>query len=547
MSSDARRRLPSVDAVLRAAGRAATGAQRARLTAAIRAVLAEARSGGPAVSAGARAGGPAVLAQARSAGPGPTALAGPGLDAAAVARAAVERLAARDRPTLRRVINATGVVLQTNLGRAPLSAAAVAAIGEAAGAVSVEYDLAAGKRGERHGHAARLLAELAGAEDAVVVNNNAAAVLLALAALAARKEVVVARGELVEIGGGFRIPEVLARSGAKLVEVGTTNRTYARDYAAAIGPRTGALLRVHASNFKVTGFVARPEDHELAVLARARGVAFIHDLGSGTLLDTARHGLGREETVQEAVAAGADVVTFSGDKLLGGPQAGLAVGRAAAIAKLRAHPLMRAVRPDKLTLAALVATLEAYRDGRAMDELPVWRMIAARPAALTRRARAVAGRLAAAGVPARVVTTLSTVGGGSLPEETQPSRAVALEASSITSAAAALRAARPPVIARVVDGSLALDLRSVLPEDDALLAAAVVSALGPKHGAATRAPGQGESALGPKHGAAIRAPGAHAGALGPRRGAGTLVPKRGTGVLMPKRRAGRPVPKMKES
>jgi L-seryl-tRNA(Ser) seleniumtransferase len=447
VTTDARRRLPSVDAVVRAAGDA--GLPRDRFVRAVRDVLAEARAAGAA------------------------------LDESAAATAARRRLGDRDRRSLRRVLNATGVVLQTNLGRAPLAQAALAAIAEAAGAVSVEYDLQAGRRGERHGHASRLLAELAGAEDGVVANNNAAAVLLALAALASRKEVIVARGELVEIGGGFRIPDVLRRSGAKLVEVGTTNRTYVRDYAAAITERTGAILRVHASNFKLTGFVARPEDRSLGSLAHERGVAFIHDLGSGTFLDTSRFGLAREETVQEAVAAGADVVTFSGDKLLGGPQAGLAVGRAAAIAALRAHPLMRAVRPDKLTLAALVATLELYRDGRAESELPVWRMIAATPAALAKRARAIAAQLAGAGVEADVIETMSTVGGGSLPEETQPSRAVAIGArhGRANDIAARLRAGDPPIIARVVDDRAALDLRSVAPEDDELLARTVTAAL----------------------------------------------------------------------
>src|SRR5438093_1266197 len=317
------------------------------------------------------------------------------------------------------------------------------------------------------------------AGDGVVANNNAAAVLLALAALASRKEVIVARGELVEIGGGFRIPDVLRRSGAKLVEVGTTNRTYVRDYAAAITERTGAILRVHASNFKLTGFVARPEDRSLGALAHERGVAFIHDLGSGTFIDTSRFGLAREETVPEAIAAGADVVTFSGDKLLGGPQAGLAVGRATAIAALRSHPLMRAMRPDKLTIAALVATLELYRDGRAESELPVWRMIAATPNALAKRARAIATRLASRGVDCDVIETLSTVGGGSLPEETQPSRAVALgpRHGRRDRRADRLRAASPPVIARIVEDRAALDLRSVAAEDDEMLAQAVTAAL----------------------------------------------------------------------
>ncbi|MDQ2914956.1 MAG: L-seryl-tRNA(Sec) selenium transferase, partial [Chloroflexota bacterium] len=386
-------------------------------------------------------------------------------------------LAERERLTLRRVINATGVVLQTNLGRAPLSPRALAAIAAAAGAVSVEYDLVAGKRGERHGHAARLLADLASAEDAVVVNNNAAAVLLALAALATRKEVIVARGELVEIGGGFRIPDVLRRSGAKLVEVGTTNRTYARDYAGAISEKTAAILRVHASNFKITGFVARAEGRDLAALAREHNIAFIHDLGSGTFLDTSRFGLGTELTVGDAVREGADVVTFSGDKLLGGPQAGIAVGRAERIAALRAHPLMRALRPDKLTIAALLATLEAYRDGVAEKELPVWRMIAADPRALAARARSVVAGLAASGIEAEVIEVRSTVGGGSLPEETQPSFAVAIGGARATLVAEALRSADPPVISRIVDERVALDLRSVLPEDDDVLTRAVSGAL----------------------------------------------------------------------
>jgi L-seryl-tRNA(Ser) seleniumtransferase len=436
-----------VDAVVRAAGD--VDFPRDRLVRAVREVLEEARSAGTV------------------------------LDEVAAAGAAAQRLRDRDRRSLRRVLNATGVVLQTNLGRAPLAAVALAAIADAAGAVSVEYDLEAGRRGERHGHASRLLAELSGAEDGVVANNNAAAVLLALAALASRKEVIVARGELVEIGGGFRIPDVLRRSGAKLVEVGTTNRTYVRDYAAAITERTGAILRVHASNFKLTGFVARPEDRSLGSLAHERGVAFIHDLGSGTFLDTSRYGLAREETVAEAVAAGADVVTFSGDKLLGGPQAGLAVGRASSIAALRAHPLMRAMRPDKLTLAALVATLELYRDGRAETELPVWRMIAATSAALAKRARALAAQLQAGGAESEVIETSSTVGGGSLPEETQPSRAVAIAArhGRANEILARLRAADPPIVARIVDDRAALDLRSVAPEDDEMLARTVTAAL----------------------------------------------------------------------
>jgi L-seryl-tRNA(Ser) seleniumtransferase len=269
----------------------------------------------------------------------------------------------------------------------------------------------------------------------------------------------------------------LRRSGAKLIEVGTTNRTYARDYAAAIGPKTGAILRVHASNFKITGFVARAEGRELAALAREHNVAFIHDLGSGTFLDTSRFGLGKELTVGEAIREGADVVTFSGDKLLGGPQAGIAVGRAERIAALRAHPLMRAVRPDKLTIAALLATLESYRDGTAEKDLPVWRMIAAAPRAIAARARSLAASLGEAGIPAEAIEVRSTVGGGSLPEETQPSFAVAIGGAPATRLAQALRSADPPVISRIVEERVALDLRSVLPEDDEVLARAVTGAL----------------------------------------------------------------------
>jgi L-seryl-tRNA(Ser) seleniumtransferase len=443
--ADPRRALPSVDAVLRA-GRP-SDAERERFTRAARDVLARARA---------------------AHAPG---------DAATFAAETRAALHERDRRTLRSVINATGVVLQTNLGRAPLSARALAAIAAAAGAVSVEYDLVAGKRGERHGHAARLLADLASAEDAAVVNNNAAAVLLALAALASRKEVIVARGELVEIGGGFRIPDVLRRSGAKLVEVGTTNRTYARDYAGAINEKTGAILRVHASNFKISGFVAHAEGRDLAALAHEHNIAFIHDLGSGTFLDTSRFGLGKELTVGEAIREGADVVTFSGDKLLGGPQAGIAVGSSERIGSLRAHPLMRALRPDKLTIAALIATLETYRDGVADTELPVWRMIAAAPRSLAARARAVVAKLDRAGISADVIEVRSTVGGGSLPEETQPSFAVAIGGGPATRLAAALRSADPPVISRIVDERAALDLRSVLPEDDEVLVRAVTGAL----------------------------------------------------------------------
>ena len=442
------RGLPSVDAVLRAAPRDLVApSRRPRFVAAVRESLEAARR--------------ATTENA------------PLPDVDAVLRDARDRLERAERPTLVPVINATGVILHTNLGRAPLADEAVEAIRRSAGAVSVEYELEEGRRGERHLHARRPLAELSGAEDAVVANNNAAVVLLALAALAKGKEVLVARGELIEIGGSFRIPDVMRQSGAKLVEVGTTNRTYLRDYAEAITDRTAAILRAHASNFRVVGFTHAATDRELAALARERGQVLVHDLGSGTLLDTARFGLAHEQTIGEAVAAGADVVTFSGDKLLGGPQAGIAVGRTEIIDRLRRNPLMRAVRPDKLTLAALVATLELYRDGRAEERLPVWRMIATRPSALAKRAKAIAASLASAGIDARVVSTESTIGGGSLPEETQPSHGVALRSERPNETMRRLRAADPPVIARIIDDDVVLDLRAVLPEDDERLVAAV--------------------------------------------------------------------------
>ena len=295
-------------------------------------------------------------------------------------------LAAADLPSLRPVINATGVIVHTNLGRAPLSEAALAAVqAVAAGYSNLEYELAAGARGSRHDHARRLLCELTGAEDALVVNNNAAAVYLVLAALCQGREVLISRGQLVEIGGGFRIPDVLRQGGARLVEVGTTNRTHLHDFVQALTAETAAIMRVHSSNFRQLGFVTMPSLAELAALARDRGVLLIDDLGSGTLLDTTPYGLAYEPTVQESVQSGAGVVTFSGDKLLGGPQAGIILGKQAVVAQLRRHPMARALRVDKMTLAALEATLRAYRRGAAATEIPVWRMIAAAGADLHSR------------------------------------------------------------------------------------------------------------------------------------------------------------------
>ena len=383
-----------------------------------------------------------------------------------------ERVERAITPPLRSVINATGVVIHTNLGRAPLSAAALAAAqATAAGYANLEYDLEAGERGSRHELVSDLLRRLTGAEAALVVNNNAAAVLLVLSALGQGKEAIISRGQLVEIGGGFRIPDVMRQSGVNLVEVGTTNRTYAADYAAAIGERTALVLRVHTSNFLLVGFTHAPELSELVQVAEARGLPVVDDLGSGSLLDTAAYGLAKEPMVQESVAAGAGLVTFSGDKLLGGPQAGVIVGRASLVSTLKKHPLTRAVRPDKLTLAALGATLVHYVRGEAEREVPVWRMLGATLEILEQRAAVLAG--AVGGV---VVETRSAVGGGSLPGQTQPSKAVALDSSEPDRLAANLRSADPPVVGRIEDGRLLLDLRTVLPELDATLREAVIRA-----------------------------------------------------------------------
>ena len=391
-----------------------------------------------------------------------------------------ERLERNSQPSLRSVINATGVIIHTNLGRAPLSVAARGAIQSAAtGYNNLEYDIEAGERGSRHTHARELLRQLTGAEDALVVNNNAGAVFLVLSALCAGKEVIISRGELVEIGGGFRIPDVLRQSGARLVEVGTTNRTHPQDFARAIGGETGALMRVHASNFQQIGFVTKPALAELVQIAQdvewPGPPLVIDDLGSGTLLDTAPFGLSPEPTVQQSIAAGADIVTFSGDKLLGGPQAGLIVGRAYLIDKIRRHPLTRALRVDKLTLAGLEATLQAYRRGKAVAEIPVWQMISASPESLRERAEGWRERLAGAGLPAEVIPGQSTVGGGSLPGETLPTFLLALAAPHPDAVAARLRQAHPPVIGRIQQDRLLFDPRTVLPDEEEALLTAIVA------------------------------------------------------------------------
>ena len=383
----------------------------------------------------------------------------------------VHRLDAELHPSLYPVINATGVIVHTNLGRAPLSERARQAMAQVSvGYSNLEYDMQAGARGSRYVHAADLLCRLTGAEDALVVNNNASAVLLTLTALAREREILISRGQLVEIGGGFRIPDVMRQSGAQLVEVGTTNRTYVRDYADALHPiNTALILRVHHSNFQLIGFVYEPTLADLVGLGEEYAVPVMDDLGSGTLLETEIYDLAHEPTIQESIAAGASVVTASGDKLLGGPQAGLILGKADIIAKLRRHPLARAVRVDKTTLAGLQATLLAYLEGKAPDEIPVWRMIATPVETLARRARKWQRALKETGVPMAVVTARSTVGGGSLPGQTLPTRALAMEVPSPDGLAARLRAADPPIVARIEDERLLLDPRTVLPEQDAKL------------------------------------------------------------------------------
>lgn len=382
----------------------------------------------------------------------------------------VERLDARVTHMLtnsqRPVINATGVLLQTNLGRAPLSMAAQQAMLANAAASSIEYDLDAGRRGERNQHLAPLLCHITGAEAALVVNNNAAAILLILAAHAVGREVIVSRGQAVEIGGGFRIPDVLRQSGATLVEVGTTNRTYARDYANAITAHTAMLLTVHTSNFRLQGFVHEPSMGELSAVAHEHGVLHVDDVGSGTFLDVARYGLTAEPLVQSRVTAGADIVCFSGDKLLGGPQAGIIVGRAAAIRPLATHPLMRAFRIDKTTMAALHATLLSYACGTATSDIPIWQMIGAEVSELHQRAQHLQQHL---GHPWHIRPCQSTVGGGSLPGDTLPSWALVYPHPHPEEITTLLRQQRPAVVARIAEQAVWLDLRSVLPADDTLL------------------------------------------------------------------------------
>jgi L-seryl-tRNA(Ser) seleniumtransferase len=367
-------------------------------------------------------------------------------------------------PTLRHVINASGVILHTNLGRAPLSPEALAAMEEVSrGYANLEFDLAAGVRGSRHVHVEGLLRRLSGAESALVVNNNAAAVLLGLTTLAKRKEVIVSRGQAVEIGGGFRIPDVMRQSGAKLVEVGTTNRTYRGDFEQAVTPRTAAIMRVHSSNFRLVGFISEVSLEELVDIAKKHDILVLDDLGSGCFLETTVYGLAAEPMVQQSVRAGAALTFFSGDKLVGGPQAGIIVGQKEYVAKLKRHPLARALRIDKTRLAGLAATLLHYLKDEAPAKIPVWRMIAAPLHDIERRAVLWADALGGA---AEVVPGETMVGGGSLPGGSLPTRLVSLGGRNVKMIAERLRLREIPVIGRVEKERLLLDPRSVLPEED---------------------------------------------------------------------------------
>jgi len=423
-----------------------------------------------------------------------------------IERRTIQRLASVTAPSLRRVINATGVILHTNLGRAPLARVAaerVAAL--SAGYTNLEYDLAAGTRGKRDVHAEQLLRRLTGAEAAVVVNNNAAATLVVLASLATGREVVISRGELVEIGGGFRIPDVLAQSGAVLREVGTTNRTRAADYAAAIGDRTALLLRVHPSNFRIEGFTERPSLAEIVGIGRRFGLPVVEDIGSGCLgaasstavAENQAHALRDEPRVTHSIDAGADIVLFSGDKLLGGPQAGIIVGRQALIGRVRAHPLMRALRVDKLTYAALEATLEEYAAGREQHTVPVAAMLAMPLDAVSRRAEALAEALRTRGVQATTLDGESAIGGGSAPGATLPTCLVSIEQAARTAndLEQLLRRQTIPIIARIEHDRLVLDLRTVDPLDDERIVSAFESDKG--HGTRDKARDTDNSACGP--------------------------------------------------
>ena len=392
----------------------------------------------------------------------------------------------RQRPRLQPVINGTGVIINTNLGRSPLSTESLQAVQRVAeGYSNLEYELEAGERGSRHEHVSELLCELTGAEAALITNNNAAAVLLALSTLAAGREVIISRGQIVDIGGGFRVPDVMSQSGCSLIEVGTTNRTRLSDYEKAITERSALLLTVHPSNFQIVGFSEATPVVALAELARQNGLLLLDDLGSGCLLASERYGLRHEPMPQESIAAGADIVCFSGDKLLGGPQAGILVGKAATMKRISQHPLMRAVRIDKMTLAALEATLRHYQREEVESHIPIWRMIAAPPASIAGRAASWVTRLQHYGIPARMQRGESTVGGGSLPGETLPTTLLALDAGNVPiqldELAKRLRLRSIPLIVRILRDVLLVDPRTVLKEQDKEVIQAFVEELGKAH------------------------------------------------------------------
>ncbi|HJU42409.1 MAG TPA: L-seryl-tRNA(Sec) selenium transferase [Vicinamibacterales bacterium] len=425
----------------------------------------EARHGSDAVVRALRDGAGALRAQIGT-GAGPPDSEGAARVIEALAEAA---LTSHARGSLRPVINATGVVIHTNLGRAPIAAAALDRVAEIArGYSNLEYDVTAGTRGSRTVHAESLLTAVTGASAAIVVNNNAAATLLILTALARGREVIISRGELVEIGGGFRVPDVMRQSGAVLREVGTTNRTRVSDYVAAVSPATAMFLRVHPSNFRVEGFTERPSLEDLIAAARSMHIPVVEDLGSGCLVDD----LQGEPTVQSSIAAGVDVVCFSGDKLLGGPQAGIIAGRKELVDQLRTHPLMRALRVDKMTLAMLEATLAEYAGGRATDTVPVQRMLHAGADELEARVQALAAPLAKAGWRVAMISGASAVGGGSAPGVELPTVLLSIQREGQSAAATEqwLRSLDPPVVARIEHDRVVLDLRTVLPDQDAMLA-----------------------------------------------------------------------------
>ena len=402
-------------------------------------------------------------------------------DPSAILAAGEHALRDRFSPTLRRAVNATGVLLHTNLGRSPLSEAARDAVASAAtGYSTLEYDPATGDRGRRQDHVRAAACALFACEDALAVNNNAAAVFLALSALAAGRRVLISRGELVAIGGSFQIPAILEASGAKLAEVGTTNRTTIDDYRRALEPEVSLLLTVHPSNYEIRGFTARPDPADLAALAREARIPWLHDQGTGCVVDLAQFGVAGEPTVSDCLESGADLVTFSGDKLLGGPQAGLVVGRRETVAVLARHPVARVVRPDKLTLAALAATLSAWQTG-AWRRMPVYAAAATSAEELERRGEAIRARLHGDRLDVEIVEALALFGGGTSPEKRFDSRALAVArtGTSADSLAKELRENEVPIVGRVEDGRLLLDLRSIAPEEDLIVAAALERLGGP--------------------------------------------------------------------